>query len=300
MSSTRPSATGRRVCGRLGQLGADLVLAARDIDPVDLGARRHHFAHGPVGEPHDAGDDRALLFLDDAVARRLRDDELQFLGGHMLARLALDAQQLEEQSARPVEEPDQRRGDPREPHHGGARDHRERLGIAQRILLGRQLAHDQRHIGREDDRDGEAQILGRFRLDAQQRDIFAERPAQLVAGNAPASTAMPVMPICTVERKRPGSADRSSAGCAPRRPALAIACRRGRRDETIASSDMANRPLMTINASTMTRSSQGKGRQVGWRGHGGPSLLPGFGLRDNSFGGSILPVLPRKQAFRAR
>ena len=37
-----------------------------DVEPVDLGPRRHHLAHRPVGQPHDARDDRALMLLDHA------------------------------------------------------------------------------------------------------------------------------------------------------------------------------------------------------------------------------------------
>ena len=72
-----------------------------------------------------------------------------------------------------------------------------------------------------------------------------------------------VMPICTVDRKRPGSAARSSATFAPLRPAFSMACRRGRRADTIASSDMAKMPLSATSARMMTMSTQGKGVGVG-------------------------------------
>ena len=76
------------------------------------------------------------------------------------------------------------------------------------------------------------------------------------------------MPICTVERKRPGSEARSSAVCAPRRPARAIAFSRGLRDETIASSDMANTPFSSTSSRMMSTSSQGKGARGAAGGHG--------------------------------
>ncbi len=76
---------------RLKQLGTDFVERRIRIDPVDFDARRHDLSHRPVGKAHDAGNDRALLLLDDAVAHRLRHRELQFLGRDVLARLALDA-----------------------------------------------------------------------------------------------------------------------------------------------------------------------------------------------------------------
>ena len=68
-----------------------------------------------------------------------------------------------------------------------------------------------------------------------------------------------VMPICTVERKRPGSEARSSAVCAPRRPERAIAFSRGLREETTASSDIAKTPFRQTSRRMMTTSSQGKG-----------------------------------------
>src|SRR5262245_27159878 len=63
------------------------------------------------------------------------------------------------------------------------------------------------------------------------------------------------MPICTVDRKRPGSAASASARLAPRRPSAASVLRRERRAETMASSDSANTPFKTTRDSTMATSS---------------------------------------------
>ena len=71
------------------------------------------------------------------------------------------------------------------------------------------------------------------------------------------------MPICTVDRNRPGSAASSSATLAPLRPAFSIACSRGRRADTMASSDMAKTPLSATSARMMTMSTQGKGVGAG-------------------------------------
>ena len=60
-----------------------------------------------------------------------------------------------------------------------------------------------------------------------------------------------VMPTCTVERKLVGSSPSFSARAAPRLPALAIASRRGRREETMASSDMAKKPFSTTRTRTI-------------------------------------------------
>ena len=67
------------------------------------------------------------------------------------------------------------------------------------------------------------------------------------------------MPICTVDRKRLGSAASSSAALAPADPDLAIAFNRASRDETIASSLIANTPLSAISARIRTMSNQGMG-----------------------------------------
>ena len=72
---------------RFGQRRADLLAAAVDVDPVDLGARRHHLAHRPVGEADDARDDRPLAFLEHAGGLRLGDDQVQLLGGHHILAL---------------------------------------------------------------------------------------------------------------------------------------------------------------------------------------------------------------------
>ena len=53
--STEPSATGMPAVRRLDQLAARIVaVIGVDVDPVDLGARRHHLAGRPVGEPDHA------------------------------------------------------------------------------------------------------------------------------------------------------------------------------------------------------------------------------------------------------
>ena len=49
-----------------------------------------------------------------------------------------------------------------------------------------------------------------------------------------------MIPICTVDRKRPGSASEVERGLGAAPPFFAIALSRGLRDETIDSSAMAN------------------------------------------------------------
>ena len=68
-----------------------------------------------------------------------------------------------------------------------------------------------------------------------------------------------VMPICTVDRKRPGSPARSSAQRAPPLPLLANAFSRASRAETIASSLIDSTPFRLTRARMSSTSSHGKG-----------------------------------------
>ncbi len=76
---------------------------------------------------------------------------------------------------------------------------------------------------------------------------------------APAKIAIRVIPLCTVDRKRPGSAARSSAHCAPLLPERAMAFSRASRDETIANSPIASTPFSVTRARSRRTSYQGKG-----------------------------------------
>src|SRR3546814_2602949 len=70
------------------------------------------------------------------------------------------------------------------------------------------------------------------------------------------------MPIWTVDRNRPGSAESSSADCAPLRPAAASAFSRAFRDDTIASSDIANTPFRQTRPMITATSNQGNGARL--------------------------------------
>ena len=73
----------------------------------------------------------------------------------------------------------------------------------------------------------------------------ASRSPSVAPENAPDKTPTSVMPICTVDRKRPGlRAELERAAGAVARSRSIIALRRAGRDETIGSSDIASRPLM--------------------------------------------------------
>src|SRR3546814_14900359 len=83
-----------------------------------------------------------------------------------------------------------------------------------------------------------------------------------------------VIPICTADRNRPGSAARSSAVWAPRRPAFAIAFSRGFREETIARPDMAKPQFKVTSNKLSTTSNQGKGVRGGEGDRAGARHLP--------------------------
>jgi hypothetical protein len=67
------------------------------------------------------------------------------------------------------------------------------------------------------------------------------------------------MPICTVDRKRVGSAARSSATRAPATARLARVSSRAFREETIAISDRARTPLIIVRRETIAISTMNIG-----------------------------------------
>jgi len=76
---------------------------------------------------------------------------------------------------------------------------------------------------------------------------------------APAKIPISVIPICTVDRNRPGSLASLSAHCAPPLPALASALSRASRADTIAISLIDSTPLSATRAMIRSRLNQGKG-----------------------------------------
>ena len=144
------------------QGGADTVLLQTDIDPFDIGARRHHLAHRAVGEPHHAGNDRTFMLLDHAGLACLGDDQVQFFRRYVILGLALQAHQLEQQGTRRIEQPAERRGAPGEPVHRWGHEYGDRLGRTQGDLLGHQFTDDQREIGGDADDQRKADRAGRF------------------------------------------------------------------------------------------------------------------------------------------
>src|SRR3954452_25078179 len=108
----------------------------------------------------------------------------------------------------------------------------------------------------------------------------ARSPARVAPPKAPASTPISVMPIWTLERKRDWLSSRRNAALAPALPFSAMAARRGRREETRASSARAKKPFSTIRQATTPSSRAGmagQGQEEGRREKPARAALALFG-----------------------
>ena len=83
-------------------------------------------------------------------------------------------------------------------------DDRDRLGRAQRDLLRNDFADHQRDVSGEDDHQAEPHRVRRFRLEAEQLQALRAGSPRLAPEKAPAKIAISVIPLCTVDRNRPG------------------------------------------------------------------------------------------------
>ena len=163
---------------RLAQLPAQLLDVIREVDELHLAPRRHQGAGGAIGQAHDAGDHLALVALQHAGRLRFGDDGAHLLLGDPLLRFALLTEQREHGLAREIEQEHQRRADPGEQRHRRRDAGSDALGIAQRDLLGHQLAEDQREVGDGDDDDADAQRI-RCRLrEAVRAEPFRQARAE--------------------------------------------------------------------------------------------------------------------------
>lgn len=77
------------------------------------------------------------------------------------------------------------------------------------------------------------------------------RAPSVAPENAPDKTPTSVIPIWTVERKRPGFSPSAIAMLAPRLPLSARTLNLAGREETTASSDIARTPLSSVSSTTM-------------------------------------------------
>ena len=153
------------------------------IDPFDFAARCHHAAYPPIGQAHDAGNHVAFLGVDHAGGGGFGHDGAQLFFRHRLVALAALAQHAEDEMARPVEQPHERRGDAREQHHDRRHPHGNGFGAAQRELLWHEFADNQRQIGGDHDHHGKAGFFGQMRRQAKpQRQPIAHRHRQRGTG----------------------------------------------------------------------------------------------------------------------
>ncbi len=157
---------------------ANLIFVGINIDPVDFGARRHHFAHRALRQPHSAGQDLMLLCLDHARIGRIGKDHLQFFGCHRRLSARPYAEKANQQAGGCVENPHQRRGNPGKQRHRPRHNQRNRHGCAQCQLLGHQLSDNQTEIGCKRNHQRKTGIIGKFIRNAQTRQPLAHRSAQ--------------------------------------------------------------------------------------------------------------------------
>ncbi len=120
----------------------DSVVRRGDVDPDDVGSRRHDADDGPIREPHDAGDEFAFAGFENARRFRFGNDRLDFFVGDFALAFLRQTQQAEDEVRRGLEQPDdgrRRRGERRHDRRHGACD---ALGVTQGQRLRHQLADD--------------------------------------------------------------------------------------------------------------------------------------------------------------
>jgi hypothetical protein len=91
---------------------------------------------------------------------RFGEKDVDFFFGHAVFAVPTLAQKPKEKLARLVQKPDQRCADHRKERHRRGHAHGDRLGVAERDLLGHEFAHDQADIGDRDDHAAHAQRCG--------------------------------------------------------------------------------------------------------------------------------------------
>ena len=98
---------------------SDSLRIGRQIDHVNVPARRHDRADRTIPQSHDAGDHCALARLDHAGGFRFRNECLDFIIRDPLLRLPAIAECAQNQAPGNVQQPDDRGGDFCEHRHGG-------------------------------------------------------------------------------------------------------------------------------------------------------------------------------------
>ena len=100
-----------------------------------------------VRHPHHPGDHLSFIRLQHTGRLSLCHRQPDLGIGDLVGVSAGLTQQAQDQLARPIQQPDQRAGDPRHNRHHRCRLYRHRFGIAQSNLFGHQFPDDQRQIG---------------------------------------------------------------------------------------------------------------------------------------------------------
>jgi len=135
------------------QLLLYLGVGVVEIEPVDLGARRHERPRGPVAEAEHRRDHLLLVRLDHAGGLRFGDKRFDFLIGDRVLRLGRLPENPEYEPRGGVKQPHQRRCDPRDNGHRGRHPAGYGLSVSQREILWQKLPDDDRKIGDQADDD---------------------------------------------------------------------------------------------------------------------------------------------------
>jgi hypothetical protein len=133
---------------------------------------------GTIREPDDTGNHGALALLEHSGVMGLGNDDVELLGGDAAPGTALQPHQLEDENARPVEQPHERRHRPRQPKHRHRHERGQGLGRPQGDLLGDELADHQRGISGEHDDEHEAGGLRISGIEPQQHEALTHRRAE--------------------------------------------------------------------------------------------------------------------------
>ena len=238
----RPSAD-RTACGRVGQ-----------IDHAHFAARRHDGTDGQIAEAHDARDHFLFTGLEHAGILGFDHEGTDFILADLFAGLAALTEQITMPC--PIDREATRAGDETFASiiMQGATRTATGFGIAQGDLLRHQFADDERCVGDQGHDGTDPDSIGYALRPAGIDQQAAQPPAERGAGNRARQHA----------DQRDADLDRgekfSGIGCQRQRAARALdvlstsAASRAGRDETMASSDIESRPLMTIRTVTIPSS----------------------------------------------
>ena len=157
---------------------AQLLFAGVDVDPLDVGTRRHDRRHALIAELEHALDDVLFGDADRAGFGALADERLDLVLGEVRFRLALDAKQPEHDVGGRGQQPDDRAADARQHHHRPRHPRGDGFRIVEADALRHQLAEDQRQHGDAGDDDAERDAVGVRRERGHLRDRLGERLGQ--------------------------------------------------------------------------------------------------------------------------